>query len=112
LDVQIFGKYIAQTLDITVRFIGEELGDMITGQYNEHMKRILPSYRIKCIEIPRLKNDGAAISASIVRAKLAAGNLNDIESMVPSTAFEYLKRNEHTLRSKIKDMSRFSGKLA
>ena len=45
-DVEIFGREIAPTLGITVRFAGEEPKDNVTRQYNETMKEILPRYEI------------------------------------------------------------------
>ena len=56
-DVEIFGKEIAPTLGITVRFVGEEPTDNVTRQYNETMKEILPRYGVEFCEIPR-KNFG------------------------------------------------------
>ena len=100
-DLSIFGKYIAPALGINLRFIGEEPTDMVTKQYNENMKRLLPSYGIKCIEIPRAKKENTFISASVVRKKVISGELDDVKSMVPITTFEYLKENENALRKKL-----------
>ena len=69
-DIDIFGKYIAPTLNIKKRFVGEEPIDKVTKQYNETMKERLPLYGIECIEIERKKDDENVISASRVRKYL------------------------------------------
>ena len=67
-DLMIFGKQIAPTLSITKRFVGEELTDNITLQYNIQMKKILPEYGVDVIEIPRASvQNGDIISATVVR---------------------------------------------
>lgn len=99
-DIDIFGRYIAPALNISVRFAGAEPYDRITRQYNEHMRRILPQHAIQYIEIPRARKDTEVISASTVRQLLINGRLDDIRSLVPPTTFNYLKENEQTLRSK------------
>lgn len=67
-DLTIFDEYVAKELGITkLRFVGEELLDPVTRQYNEAMKRILPNYGIEVEEIKRLETDQGIISASAVR---------------------------------------------
>lgn len=90
LDVQIFGQYIAPALGINVRFAGEEPFDKVTLQYNEQMKRILPSFGIEFVEVPRKEEGGAAISASRVRALLKEKKFEEIKALVPNTTYEYL----------------------
>ena len=65
----LFGKIVAPILGITKRFIGEEILGSITAQYNETIKRILPSYGIDVEVVPRLLDrDGIPISASRARS--------------------------------------------
>jgi [citrate (pro-3S)-lyase] ligase len=90
MDVEIYGKYIAPALGITVRFAGEEPLDMVTNRYNETMKRILPAYGITFKVIPRKESDGQVISASRVRACLENKDFIQINSLVPDTTFRYL----------------------
>ncbi|MBE8950826.1 MAG: adenylyltransferase/cytidyltransferase family protein [Quinella sp. 3Q1] len=90
-DVEIFGKEIAPTLGITVRFAGEEPNDNVTRQYNETMKKILPRYGVEFCEIPRKEIDGEPISASSVREALKVGDFDKIKNLVPETTLLYLR---------------------
>lgn len=49
MDVSIFGEYIARAFHIKTRFVGEEPFDIVTRNYNESMKRILPQYGIELV---------------------------------------------------------------
>lgn len=89
-DLNIFAKYIAPVLNITVRFAGEEPLDHFTRQYNESMKEIFPEYGIKFMEIPRKEEEGEVISASRVRRLLKEKNWEEIRKMVPDCTYEYL----------------------
>lgn len=90
-DIDIFGKYIAPTLNIKKRFVGEEPIDKVTKQYNETMKERLPLYGIECIEIERKKDDENVISASRVRKYLKEKQFEKIKQLVPDTTYKYLK---------------------
>jgi [citrate (pro-3S)-lyase] ligase len=90
MDVEIFGKYIAPALGISVRFAGEEPLDVVTNRYNETMKRILPSYGVQFVVIPRKESDGRVISASRVRECLKEKDFMQINTLVPDTTFRYL----------------------
>jgi len=90
MDVSLFGKEIAPKLNITVRFAGEEPLDKVTKQYNDTMKRVLPSYGIEFIEIPRKEFGGKVISATLVRKHLKNKNYDEIKNLVPATTYEYL----------------------
>ncbi len=93
LDVEIFAQYIAPMLYIKKRFVGEEPFDLVTRQYNESMKRILPKYGIELIEIPRKKgNNNIVISASHVRRLLKNKQYDEIKLIVPNTTYQYLKK--------------------
>jgi len=88
-DITIFAERIAPALNITYRFVGEEPKDIVTGEYNKAMKRILPSYGIDVIEIPRLEKDGEVISASRVRANM--GKVGDEqEKLLPDSTKQIL----------------------
>lgn len=90
-DIDIFGKYIAPALNISVRFAGEEPLDMITRQYNQTMQERLPLYRIQFCEIPRkLFDNENVISASAVRNALKEKNYEKVKKMVPDTTYKYL----------------------
>jgi len=91
MDVKLFAKEIAPVLGINVRFAGEEPIDMITKQYNDSMRKILPDYGIEFIEIKRKESSGAVISASRVRALLKDKDFDAISQIVPKTTLDYLK---------------------
>lgn len=90
-DVEIFAKYIAPDLMIKTRFVGEEPFDLVTANYNETMKRILPRYGVTLTEIPRLKRgDSEVINATQVRKLLENGELERILDYVPKTTYEII----------------------
>lgn len=90
-DLELFGKYIAKELHVKKRFVGEEPIDMVTNQYNQNMKKILPEYGIEVIEIPRKEVEGqGVISASRVRKKMTQ-NDEDLRSYIPETTYSFLK---------------------
>ena len=91
-DVEIFGREIAPTLGITIRFAGEEPTDTVTRQYNQAMREILPLYGVEFREIPRKAVGGEVISASTVREALRRGDFDKIKRLVPDTTFKYLSK--------------------
>ena len=90
-DVEIFGREIAPTLGITIRFAGEEPIDNVTRQYNGTMKKILPRYGVDFCEIPRKTFGDEVISASTVREALKRGDFDKIKNLVPATTLFYLR---------------------
>lgn len=94
-DLRIFCEVIADCMHISCRFVGEEPTDMVTRQYNETMKKILPKYDIEFIEIPRLKiNEREYVSASKVRQYLKNRDWKSVLDFLPETTIEYLKNKE------------------
>lgn len=89
-DLEIFCDRIAPGLNISVRFVGEEPEDRITEQYNEYMKKILPYYQMKLVEIPRLEHSGKVISASAVRKYLKEGKLEEVQKYMSDEAYRIL----------------------
>ena len=90
LDLQIFGTYFKKTFHITHRFVGEEPFSMITRAYNEQMKKILPSFDIKVMEVPRCKKENTVISATFVRQKFLEGEYSLLKKFVPASTYNYL----------------------
>lgn len=93
LDLSVFAK-IAQALNITARYVGEEPNSIVTGRYNQIMAEELPKKGIECVIVPRKKAGGVPISASTVRSCLKAGDLNMLRTLVPSTTFDFLTSPE------------------
>lgn len=93
LDREIFTDYIAPTLNVKKRFIGEEKTDVITASYNRELKNNLPLYGIEVIEIPRFKsNDGNPISAKKVRKAIDTNDWETISQLVPPTTLQMLEK--------------------
>lgn len=91
-DVRIFCEVIAECMNISCRFVGEEPTDLVTRQYNQTMKEILPQYGIKLEEIPRLKIDREYISASKARECIAIEDWEGVSDILPETTINYLKK--------------------
>ena len=99
-DVNLFGKYICPSLNITQRFVGEEPFDSVTRQYNDSMKSILPKYGIKFTEIPRrLCSNKNVISASKVREIIKEGlyslsdeKIKNLKQYVSDSTIDYLRQ--------------------
>lgn len=89
-DITLFAEQIAPRLNITYRFVGEEPFDSVTNEYNNAMKKILPQHGIKLIEIPRLRNNLATISATTVRGILETTEQKQLEDFVPLTTLHLI----------------------
>lgn len=89
-DIKIFAECIAPKLNITYRFVGEEKSDFVTEKYNRTMERVLNTYDINFVEIPRKQIDGKTISASMVRKYLLNGENEDAYMMCPKSTRDYL----------------------
>ena len=88
LDLTIFTK-IAEALNITRRYVGEEPNSVVTNLYNEIMQKELPIHGIECIVIPRKIIDNEVISASTVRKALQDNDLCKLKKLVPETTYSY-----------------------
>ncbi|MGF0095215.1 [citrate (pro-3S)-lyase] ligase [Peptoniphilus sp. SGI.035] len=94
LDTKIFGRYFAKALNIKKRFVGTEDIDIVTKNYNDTMKKILPNYGVELVEIDRLKSDEEVISASKVRKLLKEGNFEEAYKYLPAATIKALKSDE------------------
>ena len=94
-DLRIFCEVIADCMNISCRFAGEEPTDAVTRKYNETMKHILPQYGIKFTEIPRLRlKEEECISASKVREYLNHNDWTAVADFVPETTMRYLQNRK------------------
>lgn len=94
LDFRLFANYIAPILGIKKRFVGEEPLDSVTRQYNERMKKVLSTFDIEVIEIPRRTLDnGEIISASAVRKLYRERKFEELKKLVPDATYDYLVQN-------------------
>ena len=78
-----FAGSFAPALGLQKRFVGTEPLDPVTRQYNEALQASLPGRGIAVVELPRLEVGGQPVSASRVRACLAAGDLASCGSWSP-----------------------------
>ena len=88
LDLSVFCK-IADALQITRRYVGEEPSSVVTGIYNQIMAQRLPEHGIDCTIIPRKTLYDTAISASSVRLAIQNHDLESLARLVPKTTFDY-----------------------
>lgn len=93
LDLTVFTK-IAQALNVTHRFVGQEPTSQVTGLYNKIMAQELPKAGIQCHIIPRKEAGGKAISASTVRQALQQENWELLQTLVPATTYRYFTSPE------------------
>lgn len=96
LDLLLFRERLAPALGITDRFVGTEPLSGVTASYNREMRRWLEreprdAPRIRIHELPRRELDGAPISASRVRALLAAGDLDALAPLVPPPTLRFIR---------------------
>ena len=94
IDTAVFVR-IAKALGITDRFVGEEPLSPATALYNQAMGELLPGAGIRLHVVPRTTGEGTApISASRVRALLAAGQLEHVRALVPASTYAFLRSDE------------------
>lgn len=106
LDIDLFTKYIAPTLNIKKRFVGNEPYDPVTATYNKVMAENLPKHGIEFIEIPRYEVDGKAVSASRVREYIRKGAFEELKRILPKTTLDFLATDEgKMIIDKIKNSS-------
>lgn len=91
LDIRIFGERIAPALGITERFVGTEPFSPTTNAYNNELMRLLPGYNITVTEIPRLEQNGMAVSATRVRALFNENRWEELEQLIPYPVCELMK---------------------
>lgn len=89
-DLFLFVQYIAPCLKLEKRFAGEEPFDLVTRQYNDGMRDILPQFGMEFVEIPRKKAGGEVISATKVRKYLKDGNWKALRQLVPESTYRFL----------------------
>lgn len=91
LDVAVFTQYFAPKFHITRRYVGTEPLSPMTARYNRVLEETLPSHGICVRQLPRLEAAEKPVSASAVRAAVAAGHWDTVRSLVPQTTFDYLQ---------------------
>lgn len=90
LDLAVFAK-IAEALNISVRFVGEEPLSAVTARYNRLMADSLPEYGVECRIVPRKELYGRPVSASLVRRSIQQNDWDTVERMVPESTLRWLR---------------------
>lgn len=93
LDLAVFGR-IAQALNVTARWVGEEPASQVTGIYNRIMLKALPQMGIQCRVLPRKAVNGRFISASDARRALRDGDMAAFRALVPESTCEWFASPE------------------
>jgi [citrate (pro-3S)-lyase] ligase len=88
LDLAVFTR-IAQALNVTIRYVGQEPTSQVTGIYNDIMAQALPVAGIDCRIIKRKEAAGKAISASTVRQAIQQEDWETLKTLVPQTTLDY-----------------------
>ncbi len=94
LDVNLFGKYMAPSLGINRRYIGEEPYCETTKMYNDVILEVLPSYGIDVTVVPRKKIGDEIISASKVRSMIKEGDFDNLKNFIPESSYNFLMSEE------------------
>ena len=92
VDAAIFEKYIAPSLGVTDRYVGEEPFSESTCIYNEVLAETLKSCALHTV--PRLELYGNAVSASRVRQLIKEGKREQAYNLLPKTTAEYIAKHE------------------
>jgi [citrate (pro-3S)-lyase] ligase len=91
VDARLFGARLAPAFGISRRFVGHEPYCETTASYNRTMADVLPQYGVALVEVRRAADGDRFISATDVRAALAAGDMATVERLVPPSTLEYLR---------------------
>lgn len=93
LDLAIFVR-LAQSMQITCRYVGEEPYSLVTAIYNRIMAEELPKKGIDCRIVQRKKAGETFISASHVRQAVKEENFPLLKQLVPETTWRYFLSDE------------------
>lgn len=89
LDAIIFKDYIAPSLNISRRYVGEEPLSQSTAIYNKALKNVFNN-EIQLKIIQRKELDHEVISASRVRKLFKENLMEQIKELVPKSTYEFL----------------------
>lgn len=108
LDLAVFAQCFAKPLGITRRYVGTEPLSRVTAAYNEAMKKTLPPLGIEVTEVPRREAGGSPVSASRVRAVLAASGPDspELEGLLPVTTLDVMRENRTAIAARMEEKPR------
>lgn len=87
LDLAVFTRWFVPHFGITHRYAGTEPSCVVTAGYNQAMAELLPQSGVQFHQIPRRELEGAAISASSVRAEQ---EIRQIRKLVPDSTWQLM----------------------
>lgn len=94
LDITVFCR-LAGMLGISRRIVGTEPLCPVTAAYNRAMAAALPQAGVELMEFHRMERNGVPISATAVRRLIAAGRWQEIQPLVPESAYAYFSQQEN-----------------
>lgn len=92
LDLAVFTRWFVPYFGITHRYAGTEPNCVVTEGYNRAMEELLPTGGVAFRQIKRFELEGAAVSASAVRA---SRDIDRIGSMVPKSTMDIMRKYNH-----------------
>jgi len=93
LDATLFLRKISPILDIHQRFVGDEPLSPVTKVYNDQLASVLAG-QLQLTVVPRSTVAQQPISATKVRAAIAANDWATVKQLVPATSYHYLKGSQ------------------
>lgn len=97
IDTMIFARHIAPTLGINRRYLGTEVNDPVTNQFNNYLSSILPQYGIEVRIIQRFcaNDQNEEISGSKVRKLITTNPHSEkLKLYLPPTSIQVLTSNQ------------------
>lgn len=93
-----FGKFIAKALSINIRYVGEELTDIVTMHFNEYLSKTLPQFGVRLVILKRnVTFHNEVISASYVRKCIKDGiEYSKLEEFLPATTINVIRERAYT----------------
>lgn len=100
IDALVFKNWIAPSLNIQSRYLGQEPFSKTTNEYNKSLTKILTP-QIKVEILPRLTKNNQVITATEVRRLIKENDLASIKKLVPATTFEFITNSFTELQDRI-----------
>lgn len=92
LDLAVFTRWFVPHFGITRRYAGTEPTCVVTEGYNRAMEELLPAANVSFRQIRRHEREGAAISASVVRA---TKDEFSVSKLVPKSTLDLMKKKKY-----------------
>lgn len=100
IDARLFRDWVAPTLHITKRYVGEEPRSHTTAIYNTVLAAELPP-AVQLVVVPRLTAAGTVVTATQVRQAIADQDLASVRAFLPPTTWSFIHSHEAALLQRI-----------